>query len=173
MDSRREWSPERMVSLKSPAMAPAAVHRLGHDALRVADMERAKAFYIALGLQLTWDAADWAYLQSPLSGDGVALLSSDYTAAGPHFAFHFDDRASLDAVHAQLLASGQSVGAVHDHRDGTASFYLQDPEGNWLEILYEPPAGIASNRGALAIPSASPSPSPDSSPSPDPNGGPG
>jgi catechol 2,3-dioxygenase-like lactoylglutathione lyase family enzyme len=66
------------------AMAPAAdrahpaVHRLGHVALRVTDMERAKAFYIALGLQLSWDAPDWAYLQSPVTGDGVALLSPDY-----------------------------------------------------------------------------------------------
>jgi len=137
-------------------MAPAAVHRLGHIAVRVADMERAKAFYTSLGLQLTWDAADWAYLQSPLTGDGVALLSPDYTAAGPHFAFHFADRAAVDAVHAQLEASGHPVGPVHDHRDGTASFYLQDPEGNWLEMLYEPPAGIPSNKGAAAIPSPTP-----------------
>ena len=120
-------------------MAPAAVHRLGHVALRVADMERAKAFYAALGLQLTWDAPDWAYLQSPVSGDGVALLSPEYQAAGPHFAFHLEDRAAVDAVHDQLAASGYPVGEVHDHRDGTASFYLRDPEGNWLEILYEPP----------------------------------
>ena len=138
------------------AMAPAAVHRLGHVALRVTDMERAKAFYIALGLQLTWDADDWAYLQSPITGDGVALLSPNYTAAGPHFAFHFESRQAVDAVHAQLLASGQAVGPVHDHRDGTASFYLKDPEGNWLEILYEPPAGIPSNQGGAAI--ASPTP---------------
>jgi hypothetical protein len=42
---------------------------------------------------------------------------------------------------------------VHDHRDGTASFYLQDPEGNWLELLYEPAAGIPSNvAGQAAIP---------------------
>ena len=75
-------------------------------------MERAKAFYTALGLQLTWDAADWAYLQSPLTGDGIALLSPDYTAAGPHFAFHLDDRAAVDAVHARLSASGVSVGPV-------------------------------------------------------------
>jgi len=120
-----------------------------------ADMERAKAFYTALGLRLTWDASDWCYLQSPVSGDGVALLSPDYRAAGPHFAFHFEDRASVDAVHAQLVAAGYPVGAVHDHRDGTASFYLQDPEGNWLEILYEPPGGIPSNTGAAAIPAAS------------------
>jgi catechol 2,3-dioxygenase-like lactoylglutathione lyase family enzyme len=146
------------------AMAPAAdrahpaVHRLGHVALRVTDMERAKAFYIALGLQLSWDAPDWAYLQSPVTGDGVALLSPDYKAAGPHFAFHLEDRAAVDAVHAQLVASGQPVGAVHDHRDGTASFYLQDPEGNWLEILYEPPAGIPSNTGRDPIPSITPAP---------------
>jgi len=133
------------------AMAPAAVHRLGHVALRVADMERAKAFYQSLGLRLTWDAADWAYLQSPVTGDGVALLSPDYRAAGPHFAFHLEERSAVDQVHAQLVEAGHAVGAVHDHRDGTASFYLQDPEGNWLEILYEPPAGIPSNTGVGAI----------------------
>jgi catechol-2,3-dioxygenase len=67
-------------------------HRLGHVAVRVEDMARAKAFYQQLGLT--------------------------------------------------LKAAGVSVGAVHDHRDGTASFYLQDSEGNWLEMLYEPPGGI-------------------------------
>jgi catechol 2,3-dioxygenase-like lactoylglutathione lyase family enzyme len=146
-----------MPLMHSSAMAPAAVHRLGHVALRVTDMERAKAFYTALGLRLTWDAADWAYLQSPLSGDGVALLSPDYRAAGPHFAFHFDSRADVEAVHAQLVASGHPVGPLHDHRDGTASFYLQDPEGNWLEVLYEPPAGIPTNTGEAPIPSLTPS----------------
>jgi len=29
------------------------------------------------------------------------------------------------------------------------SFYLQDPEGNWLEMLYEPPTGIVSNQPAF------------------------
>ncbi|WP_296416557.1 VOC family protein, partial [Vulcanococcus sp. DEBay_Sum29NL08_54] len=31
-------------------------HRLGHVALRVQDMERAKRFYLDLGLRLTWEA---------------------------------------------------------------------------------------------------------------------
>ena len=129
------------------------VSRLGHVALRVQDMERAKAFYGALGLRLTWDAADWAYMQSPETGDGIALLSPDYKAAGPHFAFHLSERAQVEAVHAQLEASGHRCGPVHDHRDGTASFYLQDTEGNWLEVLYEPVAGIPSNvPGQPAIP---------------------
>jgi catechol 2,3-dioxygenase-like lactoylglutathione lyase family enzyme len=126
--------------------------RLGHVAVRVQDMERAKRFYEGLGLRLTWDAQDWAYMQSPGNGDGIALLSPRYTAAGPHFAFHFSDRAEVELVHDRLEAEGHQVGPVHDHRDGTASFYLQDPEGNWLEMLYEPATGIPSNVGAAAIP---------------------
>lgn len=129
-----------------------ATSRLGHVAVRVQDMDRAKAFYLSLGLRLTWDADDWAYLQSPVNGDGIALLSPAYTAAGPHFAFHYDERSEVDAVHAQLAAAGHSVGPVHDHRDGTASFYMKDPEGNWLELLYEPAGGIPSNVGESPIP---------------------
>jgi len=132
------------------------VRRLGHVALRVQDMARAKAFYQALGLRLTWEADDWSYLQAPDGGDGVALLSPAYTAAGPHFAFHFSERAEVDVVHGELRAAGHPVGPVHDHRDGTASFYLQDSEGNWLEMLYEPPDGIPSNQGEQPIAAALP-----------------
>lgn len=146
-----------MPSVISPAVSAPAVHRLGHVALRVSDMARAKAFYQSLGLQLTWEASDWAYLQSPATGDGIALLSPDYRAAGPHFAFHFEHRSDVDAVHDQLQANGHPVGPVHDHRDGTASFYLQDSEGNWLEVLYEPPGGIPTNTGVAPIPALRPS----------------
>jgi hypothetical protein len=30
------------------------------------------------------------------------------------------------------------VGAIHDHRDGTASFYSKDADNNLFEFLYEP-----------------------------------
>ena len=148
-------TPNRHDPANSPGLAnkPGSAHRLGHVALRVEDMERAVSFYRSLGLRLTWEAEDWAYLQSPETGDGVALLSPAYKAAGPHFAFHFKRRSEVDAIHAQLTATGHSVGPVHDHRDGTASFYLQDPEGNWLEMLYEPAEGIPSNvAGQASIP---------------------
>ncbi len=131
--------------MSSDAPTPAPAHRLGHVALRVQDMARAVRFYQGLGLRLTWQATDWAYLQWPDSGAGIALLSPDYTAAGPHFALHVQERAAVDGLREQLLAQGRRCGPVHDHRDGTASFYLQDPDGNWLEVLYEPPAGIPSN----------------------------
>ena len=119
------------------------VERLGHVAIRVADMARAKHFYQQLGMRLVWDAPDWAYLMA--GADGLALLGPSYKAAGPHFAFHFEDRHELNSLHSELQSAGHSCGPIHDHRDGTASFYLQDPEGNWLEMLYEPPGGIPSN----------------------------
>lgn len=122
-----------------------AVERLGHVAIRVQDMARARAFYQSIGLQVVWDAEDWCYLETQPGREGLALLGPGYTAAGPHFAFHFTDRAAVDRIHAQLQAAGAAVGKVHDHRDGTASFYLRDPEGNWLEMLYEPAGGIPSN----------------------------
>jgi len=128
---------------------PKGVDRLGHVAIRVENVDRAVAFYTDLGMRLVWRANDWCYLEAGEGRDGLALLGPDYKAAGPHFAFHFRDRAEVDVIHDRLKAQGVHVGAVHDHRDGTASFYLKDPEGNWLEMLYEPPGGIPSNCNGL------------------------
>tara|TARA_Y100001968_G_scaffold88714_1_gene79781 strand:+ start:598 stop:1002 length:405 start_codon:yes stop_codon:yes gene_type:complete len=122
------------------------VSRLGHIAIRVKDVDRAKSFYLNLGMKLVWDDADWCYLEAGSGQDGLALLGPGYKAAGPHFAFHFTNRDDVVLMHNQLKEDGVSVGALHDHRDGTASFYLKDPEGNWLEMLYHPPEGIQSNQ---------------------------
>ncbi len=123
-----------------------SVKRLGHIAIRVKDMTRAKSFYLSLGMILVWEAEDWCYLEAGPGRDGLALLGPKYRDAGPHFAFHFVDREEVDEIHKQLKESGIQVGEVHDHRDGTASFYLKDSEGNWLEMLYEPSGGIPTNR---------------------------
>ncbi len=123
----------------------ANVKRLGHIAIRVKDIDRAKAFYIQLGMRLLWDDQDWCYLEAGSSRDGLALLGPGYKAAGPHFAFHFTEKSEVEDIHRELKRSGVEVGALHEHRDGTASFYLKDPEGNWLEMLYQPPEGIPSN----------------------------
>ena len=97
-------------------------------------------------MSLVWKVKDWCFLVAGPGRDGLALLGPGYTSAGPHFAFHFNRRAEVDAFHSRLQADGVHVGEVHDHRDGTASFYLQDSEGNWLEMLFHPPGGIPSNQ---------------------------
>ena len=122
------------------------VERLGHIAIRVQDVDRAKSFYLNLGMRLVWDDDDWCYLEAGEGNDGLALLGPGYKAAGPHFAFHFTNKNQVEEIHQQLIADGVKVGHLHDHRDGTSSFYLRDPEGNWLEMLYHPPSGIPTNR---------------------------
>jgi catechol 2,3-dioxygenase-like lactoylglutathione lyase family enzyme len=110
--------------------------RIGHVAICVEDIERAAAFYQGLGMQLAWKDADWAYLKA--GEDGLALLSPSYEQAGPHFGFIFHDRTEVDTAYDRLKAEGVKVTDIHEHRDGTASFYGRDPDGNWFEYLYEP-----------------------------------
>ena len=124
---------------------PQSVYRIGHIALRVEDLERSKAFYLKIGMKLIWDDQDWCYLETINSKDGLALLGPSYKAAGPHFAFHFNDKKEIERIHTDLKDTGVKVGAIHDHRDGTSSFYMRDTEGNWLEMLYVPSEGIKSN----------------------------
>jgi catechol 2,3-dioxygenase-like lactoylglutathione lyase family enzyme len=110
--------------------------RLGHVAIRVQNMEQAVRFYQSLGLDLAWRDTDWAYLKA--GSDGLALLGPDYKSAGAHFGFVFDDRQALGEHHDRLKSLGITAGAIHDHRDGTASFYGKDLDGNLFEFLYEP-----------------------------------
>lgn len=110
--------------------------RLGHVAICVKDIDRAAEFYQNLGMELAWKDADWAYLKA--GEDGLALLSPQYDQAGPHFGFLFSDRAEVDTAYQRLQAEGVHVTPIHEHRDGTASFYGRDPDGNWFEYLYEP-----------------------------------
>ena len=110
--------------------------RLGHVAVCVEDVAKAAEFYQNLGMQLVWQDSDWAYLKA--GNDGLALMSPDYDQAGPHFGFVFDDRTEIDTAYEKLKAEGVKVSKIHDHRDGTASFYGRDPFGNWFEYLYEP-----------------------------------
>ena len=110
--------------------------RLGHVAVCVEDVAKAAEFYQNLGMRLVWQDSDWAYLKA--GNDGLALMSPDYDQAGPHFGFVFDDRAEIDTAYEKLKAEGVKVSKIHDHRDGTASFYGRDPFGNWFEYLYEP-----------------------------------
>ena len=122
------------------------VHRLGHVAIRVDDVDRAKSFYLSLGMKLVWDDPDRCYGETGENKDGLALLGPGYKAAGPHFAFHFTNKNEIERIHDSLKNQGVKVGALHDHRDGTSSFYLKDTEGNWLEMLYHPSTGIPTNQ---------------------------
>src|SRR2546426_249072 len=56
-----------------------------------------------------------------------------------HFGFIMDSPESVDRMFEQVERSGARI--VHPpkgHRDSSYSFYLADPDGNTIQVLYEP-----------------------------------
>jgi catechol 2,3-dioxygenase-like lactoylglutathione lyase family enzyme len=125
-----------------------ALRQLGHVAIRVEDIPKAVEFYQKLGMVNVWQDPDWAYMKA--GEDGLALLGPGYRAAGPHFGFVFDSIEELQQEHQRLKSQGILVGEIHSHRDGTASFYGKDPDGNLFEFLYEPAGTFDRARSAQA-----------------------
>jgi catechol 2,3-dioxygenase len=125
--------------------------RVGHVHLRVADLDRALAFYRdALGFGVTADGRAHGL-------DMVLLAAGDYhhhvglntwdTDGGPpppghtglyHVAFLYPDRRELGRAVQRLLDHGHPVDHGTDH-GGTVSVYLSDPDGNGVELYYDRP----------------------------------
>ena len=126
--------------------------RVGHVHLRVADLDRALAFYRdALGLTVTADARA-AGLPMVLLAAGdyhhhIGLNTFESAGATPpppghtglyHTAFVYPDRRELGRAVARLLAHGVEIDHGTDH-GGTVSVYLDDPDGNGVELYYDRP----------------------------------
>ena len=103
-------------------------HKLDHVAIRGMDMNRDIDYYLDLGFNLEWESPDWSYFT-----EGVALLGPEYNRADPHFAIRLKKTKQLAKLRAIL--DDYESGPIHEHRDGTISFYTRDPEGNQLEFI--------------------------------------
>jgi catechol 2,3-dioxygenase len=122
-----------------------AIHpavRVGHVHLHVSDMDRALAFYNeALGFNL---AADGRRVGLPMTflaaGDyhhHIAL--NTFKPAGLyHVAFNYPDRRELATAVARLQHHGYAIDHATDH-GGTVAVYLDDPDGNGIELSYDRP----------------------------------
>jgi len=122
---------------------------LRHLALRVSDMGKARAFYEGLlGMKVIWEPdPDNVYLSS--GSDNLALhqipkeqLSQFKTGSGQfmdHFGFVVENPDVVRAVFQVMHQAGTPiVKPLRAHRDGSVSIYLADPDGNVIQILYEP-----------------------------------
>jgi catechol 2,3-dioxygenase len=126
--------------------------RLGHVALAVADLERAATFYRdVIGLDVTaWGPDDGFPLVVMAQADhplGVVLMAFDSAGGTPpppghtglsHLALVVDGAEALAAVAKRLIDAGHPVDHATDH-EATVSVYLDDTEGNGLELYYERP----------------------------------
>jgi catechol 2,3-dioxygenase-like lactoylglutathione lyase family enzyme len=115
-----------------------------HVALRVADVERSKDFYQEVfGMRVVWQPdPDNAYLSS--GSDNLALHrapGTDAASAGvlDHIGFFVSDLNQLEKNFAWARQRGlEIVRPLRQHRDGTHSFYIKDPDGVVIQLIHDP-----------------------------------
>ena len=122
---------------------------IGHVHLKVADLERAIAFYSGvLGFELTQRMGSTAaFLSAGGYHHHIALNTWESRngaspAAGTtglyHFAIRYPDRASLGDALRRLHAAGVTIDGASDHGVSEA-LYLRDPDGNGIELYRDRP----------------------------------
>jgi catechol 2,3-dioxygenase len=133
--------------VESPPIHPAT--RIGHVHLKVADLDRALAFYCGvLGFQLTQRMRDAAFVSAGGYHHHIGLNTweSRNADAPPrnatglyHLAILYPDRSSLaDALH-RLMQAGIPLEGASDHGVSEA-LYLRDPDDNGVELYRDRPA---------------------------------
>jgi len=125
---------------------PVPLRGLRHLALRVRDLKSSRRFYEDLvGMQPVWQPDDLnLYLSS--GTDNLALHQVGPTDVLKqegqfldHFGFIAENETVVDRVYEKMKAAGVSiVKPPKRHRDESYSFYMADPDGNVIQILYEP-----------------------------------
>ena len=127
--------------------------RVGHVHLRVADLERATAFYRdALGLDVMAYGPDLglpgaAFLSAGGYHHHIGLNTWTSADGAPppaghtglyHFALVYPDRRGLARAVRRLLDHDHPIDGAEDH-GATVSIYLRDPDGNGVELYYDRP----------------------------------
>jgi catechol 2,3-dioxygenase len=134
--------------------------RIGHVHLKVANLDRAIAFYRdVVGFAVTQRLGDQAaFLGAGAYHHHIGLNTWDSLGGTPpapghtglyHTAILFPDRASLGAAVGRVLAAGIALDGAADHGVSEA-VYLRDPDGNGVE-LYRDRAPADWPRGADGV----------------------
>lgn len=127
---------------------PSARPSLRHVALNVHNLEACERFYVdMLGMTVEWRPdADNVYLTG--GRDNLALHRAPAPGPGQqrldHIGFVLGTMEAVDQWYNFLRGQGVSIAAApRTHRDGARSFYIQDPGGNSVQMIYHPPlAGV-------------------------------
>jgi catechol 2,3-dioxygenase-like lactoylglutathione lyase family enzyme len=118
---------------------------LRHLALNVADPQRSKDFYTRiLKMELEWEPdADNVYLTTG-GQDNLALHRATQPVAKnsalDHLGIALPTIEEVDVWYEWIKKNGVPVlREVKTHRDGARSFYIADPDGNVIQMIYHPP----------------------------------
>ena len=131
----------------TPPVAPGT--RVGHVHLKVADLDRAIAFYSGvLGFELQQKYGDQAaFLSAGGYHHHIGLNTWESRGGRPpapgttglyHTAFLYPTRADLADALRRLIAAGIRLEGASDHGVSQA-LYLSDPDGNGVELYWDRP----------------------------------
>jgi len=140
--------PGERIMPSQPAIAPAQT-RIGHVHLKVADLDRAIAFYRdLLGFELTLRYGPGAaFLGAGGYHHHIGLNTWESAGATPpplghtglyHTAILYPDRRALAQALKRVLAAGIALDGAADHGVSEA-IYLRDPDGNGVELYRDRP----------------------------------
>jgi catechol 2,3-dioxygenase len=130
---------------KSPAIHPGV--RIGHVHLKVADLERALAFYCGvLGFELTQRyGEDAAFISAGGYHHHIGLNTWESKGGSPpprgstglfHLAILYPTRAELADALQRLIRAGIPLDGASDHGVSEA-LYLRDPDENGVELYWD------------------------------------
>ena len=130
------------------------LHRgLRHLALRVTSLARSRAFYEQLlGMKVVWEPdADNVYFSSGTDNLALHQVSSEELVVDQppkgqlldHMGVIVESPEAVDRLYVEIAQKIESLGGKitknpKQHRDGSYSFYISDPDGNVIQALYEP-----------------------------------
>ncbi len=152
------WPPRGFGADKRPAyphidtMTEQTIHpgvRIGHVHLKVADLDRALAFYSGvLGFELQQRMGKQAaFLSAGGYHHHIGLNTWESAGGEPppvgttglyHFAIVYPTRAALGDALRRLMAAKIPLDGAADHGTSEA-LYLHDPDGNGLELYWDRP----------------------------------
>ncbi len=132
----------------APATIPPGV-RIGHVHLKVADLDRALAFYVGvLGFQLTQRfGPQAAFISAGGYHHHIGLNTWESKGGSPpppgstglfHTAILYPERADLADALRRLIAAGIPLDGASDHGVSEA-LYLCDPDQNGVELYWDRP----------------------------------
>ncbi|MEG0258833.1 MAG: VOC family protein [Lysinibacillus sp.] len=132
--------------------------KLGHLHLLVQSLTTMASFYKELGLHVLEESSSKIVFAIPENTEPILILeTSENVAIRParttglfHFAILVPTREDLAYVIRNLLDNGIAITGAGDHIYSEA-FYLNDPEGNGIEIYYDRPRSewLSDGQGGL------------------------
>jgi catechol 2,3-dioxygenase-like lactoylglutathione lyase family enzyme len=126
---------------------------LRHVALNVRDPQVAKEFYTrVLKMQVEWEPdPENVYLTSH-GHDNLAIHKAPEASATAgqrldHIGFVLPSPKDVDEWYVWIKSQGAKIlREIKSHRDGARSFYLEDPDGVVIQMIYHPPIARSAQR---------------------------